>query len=185
MKNASCNERKDPVERMVHDLTAAEMVEWLIEYHGLDKGSAETVEINLREQLKWHRLQGRLDRGGFALIAAELLRMRRSPMTLERPSKEVVKNLGRKNITREQLVTLINRLALSALDWNQAQEDGDRGPGNDPVCIVVYDDGSGLVATGIRGSYDDVMNVQMRFGEAEEAADYLVEYYDALEVDER
>jgi hypothetical protein len=88
MKNPKCNERRDPVARMVSDLSAQEVVEWLIEYHGLNEESAKTVEMNLREQFKWHRLQGRLDRGGFAVIVAELLRLRRSPMTLEKPSRE-------------------------------------------------------------------------------------------------
>lgn len=186
MKDLECQKRKDPVARMISDITALEVVEWLIEFHGLDKSSAETVERNLREQFKWHRLQGRLDRGGFAVVMAELLQMRRSPMTLERPPKESVKKVAAgKNLTREQLATLVNRIALSALNWNQGMEDGDRGPGNNPVCIVIYDDGSGLVANGIRGNSDDVMNIQMRFGDAEEAADYLVEHYDALDVDER
>ena len=86
-KNADCHERRDPVARMVLDLSAQEVVDWLIEFHGLDKGSAKTVEMNLREQFKWHRLQGRLDRGGVAVIVAELLQMRRSPMTLEKPAE--------------------------------------------------------------------------------------------------
>ena len=88
MKNAECNERKDPVERMVHDLSAEQMVEWLIEYHGLDKFSAETVEMNLREQFRWHRLQGRLDRDDLAATMAELLNMRQSPLLLESPHRK-------------------------------------------------------------------------------------------------
>lgn len=70
---------------MVRDTTPEEFVEWLVEYHGLPKGSARTVEMNLREQFKWHRLQGRLDRNTTAGLVAELLLMRRSPMTLEKP----------------------------------------------------------------------------------------------------
>lgn len=88
MRVISCNERNDPVERMVRDMTAKEFVEWLVEHHNLPKGSAETVEMNLREQYKWHRLQGRLDRGGTAMVIAEMLQMRQSPKTLERPPKE-------------------------------------------------------------------------------------------------
>lgn len=89
MDSLSCDERVDPVSRMVRDLTAQEFVDWLIEYHGLPAASASTVEMNLREQYKWHRLQGRLDRSGAALVVAELLQMRRSPLALElRPQKQ-------------------------------------------------------------------------------------------------
>lgn len=83
-----CNERKDPVDQMVRDMTAKEVVDWLVEYHRLPKSSASTVESNLREQFKWHRLQGRLDRGGFALIVACMLNMRSSVMKLVRPVAE-------------------------------------------------------------------------------------------------
>jgi hypothetical protein len=74
---------------MVRDLTPAEFVQWLVEYHGLPAESANTAESNLREQLKWHRLQGRVERGGVALVIAEMLCMRRTPMILERQQKTV------------------------------------------------------------------------------------------------
>lgn len=80
--------RKDPVGRMVCDLTAKELVDWMVKYHKLPVDSASTVEMNLREQYKWHRLQGRLDRGFKVLFAiAGLLRIRQNAMVLECPTK--------------------------------------------------------------------------------------------------
>lgn len=81
----SCDEREDPVERMVRDLTAEEFVAWLVKYHNLPESAGDTVVRNLREQYRWHRLQGRLDKSGAALVIAELLNMRRSPLMLETP----------------------------------------------------------------------------------------------------
>lgn len=91
-----------------------------------------------------------------------------------------------KNITREQLIGLLARLARSAYEWNMAAEDDDKGPGNNPIILLIHDDGSGLFASstypGLYGSaYKDVFNVQNAFGSVEEAADYLIEHYDALE----
>lgn len=88
MQSTSVELRKDPVGRMVCDLTATELVDWMVRYHNLPEESAKTVEMNLREQYKWHRLQGRLDRGWrvFAAIA-EVLGMRQSPLILERPKE--------------------------------------------------------------------------------------------------
>lgn len=83
----NCDDRKDPVDRMIRDMTAEETVAWMVKYHGLSEGSAETVAMNLREQYKWHRLQGRLDHSGAALVIAELLQMRRSTLSLEKPKK--------------------------------------------------------------------------------------------------
>lgn len=81
----NADERKDPVLRLVRDASAEEMVEWLVKYHGLDPRCVDTITINLREQFRWHRLQGRLDRSPTASVIAELLLMRRSPQTLEAP----------------------------------------------------------------------------------------------------
>ena len=85
MKKRKCDENPDPVSRLVRDLTAEEMVAWLVEYKGLPESSAENVTMNLREQYRWHRLQGRLDRSLMAAAIAELLLMRRSPKALETP----------------------------------------------------------------------------------------------------
>lgn len=89
MEPTSVELRTDPVGRMVCDLTPKEFVDWMVKYHGLPPESAKTVESNLLEQYKWHRLQGRLDRGWQVLSAlAELVGLRQSPMVLEYPKKE-------------------------------------------------------------------------------------------------
>lgn len=80
-----CHKREDPVERLVTDCTAAEFVQWLVKSHNLPEGSAKTVEMNLREQFRWHRLQGRLDTHPTALVVAQLLGMRADIKKLERP----------------------------------------------------------------------------------------------------
>lgn len=66
----SCDKHKDPVERLVRDCTAKEMVDWMIKHHGLPKGSAETVRSNLDQQFRHHNLRGRLQAG--ALTAEQL-----------------------------------------------------------------------------------------------------------------
>jgi hypothetical protein len=88
------------------------------------------------------------------------------------------------NVTRDQLVSLLARLTRSAYDWNQCQEDGDRGPGNNPLVIVLFDDGSGAIASSIYGELRDVMNVQGAFDNVEGCADYLIKMHDALEAAE-
>lgn len=77
MKDAECNLRKDPVDRLVRDLTAEEMVDWLIEYKGLPEHSRENTIANLQEQFNWHRLRGRLDRIPTLLVLADLILFRR------------------------------------------------------------------------------------------------------------
>lgn len=86
------------------------------------------------------------------------------------------------NITKEQLVALITHLAESAEDWNDAvEEPGERGRGNDPLVLVIYEDGSGVVASSVYGKLALCMNVQREFANPEECAAYLIEYHDALE----
>jgi hypothetical protein len=81
----SCDKTYDPVDKLVRNLTPEETGAWLVKYHNLPEGSAETVIMNLREQYRWHRLQGRLDKCEPAALFAELLVMRQSPLALKRP----------------------------------------------------------------------------------------------------
>lgn len=85
IETLSCDERADPVDRRIRDLTAKEFVDWLVKYKGLPEEARENVEVNLREQYCWHRLQGRLDRHPFAALVAQLLLLRRGTKSLERP----------------------------------------------------------------------------------------------------
>lgn len=87
MSAASCDQRKDPVARMVRDMTAEEMVDWMVKYHGLPEGSRDTVVSNLREQYRWHRLQGRLDRTPTVQLLAQMLAMRQSSQALATPPR--------------------------------------------------------------------------------------------------
>lgn len=63
LRKLSCDKKKDPVERIIRNMTAKEFVDWLVEYKGLPNGSAENVRMNLDEQFKYHNLQGRLNAG--------------------------------------------------------------------------------------------------------------------------
>lgn len=83
----SCDDREDPVLRAVRDLTAKEVVEWLVKYKGLPESSADNVESNLREQFKWHRLQGRLDHNSTAALIAELWLLRGKVSRLRSPKE--------------------------------------------------------------------------------------------------
>jgi hypothetical protein len=67
-----CNKRTDPVDRLVKDISAEEIVDWMIEYHGLSKDSRRTVVSNLRDNLHFHRLRGRLDRTPWLANLVEL-----------------------------------------------------------------------------------------------------------------
>ncbi len=89
MDKLNCDRRKDPVMRMIRDLTPSEFVSWLIEHHGLPVESMRTVEINLRDQFKFHRLQGRLDRKSNLAILADLWKLRQSVMVLSRAPEPV------------------------------------------------------------------------------------------------
>lgn len=82
-----CNTSGDPVRRMVRDLSPEAVTEWLIECHGLSDGSRWTVASNLREQFKWHRLQGRLDGSPFLALLAQTWVVRRSAKALETPAR--------------------------------------------------------------------------------------------------
>jgi hypothetical protein len=87
MKTHNYEHRIDPVDGMVRDCTPKEFVEWLVKYKGLKECDAENVEINLREQFKWHRLQGRLDRRPSLILIAELWNLRGSVTKLDMPEK--------------------------------------------------------------------------------------------------
>lgn len=51
-------------------------------------------------------------------------------------------------MTKEQLMEVARSIARVAYEFNQAQAEPDeRGPGNDAIALVIYDDGSGKVGT--------------------------------------
>lgn len=68
---------KDPVDKMIRDCSAEEFIQWLIDYHELPNNSLkECIISNLKDQFKWHRLQGRLDTRPTAAVIAEIFLMR-------------------------------------------------------------------------------------------------------------
>jgi hypothetical protein len=75
----------DPVQDITQALSSKAMVDWLVEHHGLKESSRVTVEMNLRGQFRWHRLQGRLDRGGWLNFFATLMGLKQSPLELAKP----------------------------------------------------------------------------------------------------
>lgn len=89
MKTNAYEERIDPVDSMVRDCTAKEFVGWLVQYKKLSPDQAENVEMNLREQFKWHRLQGRLDRRPWFIMLAELWGLRGKVSKLMRPPPRI------------------------------------------------------------------------------------------------
>lgn len=52
-------------------------------------------------------------------------------------------------MTKPALESVIDAMAELIGDWNAAAEDGDRGPDNKAIALIVWDDGSGKV--GVRG----------------------------------
>ena len=84
----------DPVQDMVRALSAEEYAEWMVKYHGLPEASARTIELNLREAFKWHRLQGRLDRHPSLAVLAELLMLRQSAKALKTPERDADRLAG-------------------------------------------------------------------------------------------
>jgi hypothetical protein len=79
------NNAEDPVDAQCAAITAEGMVDWLIKYHSLPEGARDIVTLNLRQQFRWHRLQGRCDRRPFLLVLAELFRVRQSAKELRSP----------------------------------------------------------------------------------------------------
>ena len=55
--------------------------------------------------------------------------------------------------------------------WNDAAADGDRGRANNAIAIILYDDGSGKLATYFGGHFDigERINPQRYFDSIEEA----------------
>lgn len=68
----------DPVQRMVRVSSPEKFANWLIESHGAAESSRRILEMNISEQMRWHRLQGRIDRQPLLVGLAELWKLRQS-----------------------------------------------------------------------------------------------------------
>ncbi len=94
------------------------------------------------------------------------------------------------NITKQQLVNLIDQLAESQEGWNDCvEEPGERGRDNKALVIILTEDSSGFLCdiegfrkrSGINILDMPMVIVQAEFNNAEECADALIKYHDALE----
>lgn len=84
----------------------------------------------------------------------------------------------KKNLAGEMGKAVCN-LANIAEDWNDAQaEPGERGPGNGAIGLVVFDDGSGMIAEFQQSLDDNPLGngvVVSHFSTPEQAVDWFVE----------
>lgn len=81
------NNPSDPVDAKVAAMTAEEVVEWLTKYHGLAPDSAGTVVMNLREQFRFHRLQGRVDQRPALAVLMDIFKLRQDVQQLRTPAR--------------------------------------------------------------------------------------------------
>lgn len=80
-------------------------------------------------------------------------------------------------ITKAQLTTVLEALTELIDEWNDLAEDEDRGRGNNALCLLIWDDGSGKLGT----QFGDVFNMQGEFDGPEEFIELLVPWLDFVE----
>ena len=76
--------------------------------------------------------------------------------------------------TRQQLVGVVEALIELIDEWNDNAMDGDRGRNNNALCLLIWDDGSGMLGT----QFGDVFNKQMEFDNSEELCQALEPWFD-------
>ena len=82
-------------------------------------------------------------------------------------------------MTKQELYIFLEALRYFIEDCNDAVADDDRGRANDALCLVLYDDGSGMIGTmgmGIPAPTAGEMNVQCAFATIEHAVDFLADW---------
>jgi hypothetical protein len=74
-------------------------------------------------------------------------------------------------LTKAQVEQAFDHLAEVAESWNDCADDGDRGRGNDAVCLLLFEDGSGLLGS----VFDSVenFNTQFSFEDTEQLVNYI------------
>ena len=72
-------------------------------------------------------------------------------------------------ISRQQLIGVVEALIELIDECNDNAMDGDRGRDNNALCLLIWDDGSGMLGT----QFGDMFNKQMEWDNAEE-------FYEAL-----
>lgn len=60
--------------------------------------------------------------------------------------------------------------------WNDDLMDDDRGRGNDALCLLIWEDGSGKLGT----QFGDIFNQQMEFDTPEELYQALTLWFDFI-----
>ena len=74
--------------------------------------------------------------------------------------------------TKQQLLEVVDSLTQLINDWNDADyEPDERGRGNNALCIVIWDDGSGKIGTVYKNPQE--LNVQHTFDTSENLVAYL------------
>ena len=66
-------------------------------------------------------------------------------------------------ITKTQLITVIEALTELIDEWNDLSMDDDQGRDNSALCLLIWDDGSGMLGT----QFGDVFNKKVEFDDAE------------------
>lgn len=77
----------DPVDAKIAAMTPEAITDWLVTFHGLPSTSRDTVARNLREQFKFHRLQGRVDQRPALAVLMEIFQLRQDVKELNRPKE--------------------------------------------------------------------------------------------------
>ena len=77
-------------------------------------------------------------------------------------------------ITRQQLIGVVEALTELIDEWNDNAMDDDRGRDNNALCLLIWDDGSGMLGT----VFGDIFNKQMEFDNSEELCTALDPWFD-------
>lgn len=76
-------------------------------------------------------------------------------------------------MTKTQLLDCLKKLTEVVSAWNESPDPEDRGPGNDPLVLILWDDGSGKIGI-CYGPFDELhTRIQHEFHSLDELVEYL------------
>ena len=84
-------------------------------------------------------------------------------------------------ITKQQLITTLEALTELIDQWNDDAMDEDRGRDHNALCLLIWDDGSGMLGT----QFGNVFNKQMEFDDSEGLCQALEPWLDFVEESKR
>ncbi len=84
-------------------------------------------------------------------------------------------------ITKTQLITTLEVLTELIGEWNIDDADEDRGRDHNALCLLIWDDGSGMLGT----QFGAVFNKQMEFDNSEGLYKALEPWLDFVEESKR